>query len=407
MGDSWKPTDDAQVLEAVAWASAEQVPLEVVGQGSKRGWGRPLQCERDLDLSGLAGITLYEPGELVLSAKAGTGLAGIRESLAAEQQELAFEPPDLGPFFGQPAGAGTLAGTIAANLAGPRRIKAGAARDHFLGFKAVSGRGERFKSGGRVMKNVTGYDLPKLLAGSFGTLAVMTDVTVKVLPAPEKQRTVLLFGLEAAAAVEALSAALGSPHEVSGAAHLPAEVAAGSGVDFVAGAGTAVTAIRIEGHGPSVEARCAALRQELAERAPLEELHSQRTRTLWREIADLAPFVARPELAVWRVSVAPSEGPRVAAALADLPDLLHYFDWGGGLLWLGTAAGETAEEARVRAAVAAAGGHATLLRAPARLRLSVPVFQPVDPVKAALTRRIKEGFDPHRILNPGRMVAEL
>ncbi|MEX0759226.1 MAG: FAD-binding protein, partial [Tistlia sp.] len=287
MSEAWRPTDDAQVCEAVAWASAEQVPLEVVGQGSKRGWGRPLQCERDLDLSGLTGITLYEPGELVLSARAGTGLSEIREALAAERQELAFEPPDLAPFFGRPPGEGTLGGTIATNLAGPRRIKAGAARDHFLGFHAVSGRGERFKSGGRVMKNVTGYDLPKLLAGSFGTLGVMTDLTVKVLPAAEKQRTLLLFGLEAAAAVEALSAALGSPHEVSGAAHLPAAVAAGSSVDFVAGAGAAVTAVRLEGHGPSVEARCAALREELAGRAPLEELHSLRTRALWREIADL------------------------------------------------------------------------------------------------------------------------
>ncbi|SME91447.1 glycolate oxidase FAD binding subunit [Tistlia consotensis] len=411
MSDSWKPTDDAQVLEAVAWASAEEVPLEIVGQGSKRSFGRPLQCERDLDLSGLSGITLYEPGELVLSAKAGTALSEIRAALEDARQELAFEPPDLAPFFGRPAGAGTLGGTIAANLSGPRRINAGAARDHFLGFQAVSGRGERFKSGGRVMKNVTGYDLPKLLAGSFGTLAVMTDVTVKVLPAPEKQRTVLLFGLDDAAAVAALSAALGSPHEVSGAAHLPAAVAAGSSVDFVAGAGTAVTAIRLEGHGPSVEARCAALREALAAGGPAaaaqEELHSQRSRTLWREIAELAPFVVRPELAVWRISVAPSEGPKVAATLADLPEMLHYFDWGGGLLWLGTAAGGTAEEVRVRGAVATVGGHATLLRAPARVRLAVPVFQPLDAARAALSRRVKEGFDPRRILNPGRMVPEL
>ncbi len=411
MSESWKPTDDDQVREAVAWASAEAVPLEVVGAGSKRGFGRPLQCERDLDLSGLSGVTLYEPGELVLSARAGTPLAEIRAALEAERQELAFEPPDLSAFYGQERGAGTIGGTVAANLSGPRRLKAGAARDHFLGFRAISGRGELFKSGGRVMKNVTGYDLSKLMAGSFGTLAVMTEVTVKVLPAPEKLRTLLLFGLDARAAVAVLSAALGSPHEVSGAAHLPGDVAAESAVDHVAGAGTSVTALRLEGHGPSVEARCAALREMLAAGPAAgvaqEELHSRRTRALWQEVADLACFAARPELAVWRISVAPTRGPEVAAALADLPEMRHYFDWGGGLLWLGTAAGETAEEARVRDAVARVGGHATLLRAPARVRLAVPVFQPQDPAKALLTRRIKEGFDPNGVLNPGRMVADL
>lgn len=406
MSETLTPSDEAQLRDAVAWATAEATPLEVVGQGSKRPFGRPLQCDRELDLSALTGITLYEPGELVLSARAGTPLAEIQAALAAEGQELAFEPPDLSPLYGGAAGGGTLGGTLATNLSGPRRIKAGAARDHFLGFRAVSGRGESFKSGGRVMKNVTGYDLSKLLAGSFGTLAVMAEATVKVLPRAEKLRTLLLFGLDDAAAVAALSAALGSPHEVSGAAHLPAAAAAGSAVDHVAGAGAPVTAIRLEGPGPSVEARCAALRRELAGRAPQEELHSLRSRTLWREIADLTPFVARPALAVWRISVAPGNGPKVAAALAGLPEALHYLDWGGGLLWFGTTAGETAAEPQVRAAVAEVGGHATLLRAPAQVRLAVPVFQPMAPAGEALAGRIKDGFDPRHVLNPGRMQAE-
>ncbi|MDA0662319.1 MAG: FAD-binding protein, partial [Proteobacteria bacterium] len=179
-----RPENAGQVRDAVAWAVSEETPFEIIGGGSKRAIGRPGNASHTLDLSALRGITLYEPEELVLSAGPGTPMAEINAALAERQQELAFEPPDYGPLFGLAEGAGTLGGVIAANLAGPRRIKSGAARDHFLGFTAVSGRGEDFKSGGRVVKNVTGYDLCKLMAGSFGTLGVMTDVTVKVLPAP-------------------------------------------------------------------------------------------------------------------------------------------------------------------------------------------------------------------------------
>ena len=218
--------------------------MEVVGAGSKRGYGRPIQTGHTLDLSGLSGITLYEPDELVLSAQAGTPLAEIRKALEERNQQLAFEPSDLSALYGEPEGAGTLGGLIATNLAGPRRVMAGAARDYFLGFSGVSGRGETFKSGGRVMKNVTGYDLSKLLCGSFGTLAAMSEVTLKVLPAPEKTRSVLVFGLDDAEACKAMTRALCSSYEVSGAAHLPAAVAGGSDVSYVAEAGGGVTALR-------------------------------------------------------------------------------------------------------------------------------------------------------------------
>ncbi|MCW5774572.1 MAG: FAD-binding protein, partial [Rhodospirillaceae bacterium] len=261
---SLSPSTPEQVLDAVQQALAAEAPLEIVGHGTKRGWGRPVKSNRVLDLSKLAGITLYEPDELVLSAKAGTPMAEIEALLAEHNQMLAFEPPFFFPpaAGSEPAGArgDTLGGVVACNLSGPRRIKAGAARDHVLGLRAVNGRGEAFKAGGRVMKNVTGYDLPKLLCGSFGTLAVMTEITVKVLPAPEKARTVLVLGLSDSEARDAMAAALNSPHDVSGAAHLPEAVAARSGVSYVRRAGRAVTAIRVEGFGPSVEARCQALR---------------------------------------------------------------------------------------------------------------------------------------------------
>src|SRR5690606_34016894 len=270
-----KPRDDVQVREAVAWALSSGEPLELIGAGTKRGFGRPVQAGHVLDLSGLAGITLYEPEELVLGARAGTTMAEIEAALAAKRQMLAFEPPDLGPLYGGEAGRATLGGVLACNLSGPRRVKAGAARDHFLGFAAVSGRAEAFKAGGRVVKNVTGYDLAKLMAGSFGTLAALTDVTVKVLPAPEKTRTVLLFGLEDSAAIDALTLALQSAHDVSGAAHLPGRISDLSAVERVAQAEGPVTAIRLEGTPESVAWRCAALRQELSGLAAAQdELHS-------------------------------------------------------------------------------------------------------------------------------------
>ncbi len=406
MTTTFKPESADQVVEAVAWAAAEAQPLEVVGRGSKRALGRPVQAANGIEVSGLTGITLYEPEELVLSARAGTAMAEIEAALEDGNQQLAFEPADLGPLLGAEAGRGSIGGMLACNLSGPRRIKAGAARDHFLGVSAVSGRGELFKSGGRVVKNVTGYDLCKLLAGSYGTLAVLTDVTVKVMPVAEKTRTVLLFGLDDEGALAAMTRTLGSAHEVSAAAHMPAPIAAGSAVSYVAGAGAAVTAIRVEGPEPSVAYRCAALRKDLADLAESEELHSMNSRALWRELRDVAPFVAEPERPVWRISVPPRAGARLAVAVARDLDAEYFFDWGGGLIWLAPAApGEDAGAARLRAALGANGGHGTLVRAAAELRAAVPVFQPQDPAKAALTERVKDGFDPNRVLNPGRMYA--
>ena len=407
MTESLKPESAAQVVDAVEWAAAEEQPLEVLGRASKRGLGRPVQASRGLDLSGLAGITLYEAEELVLSAGAGTPLAEITAALTEKNQELAFEPPDLGPLLGGEAGAGSIGGVLACTLAGPRRIKAGAARDHFLGVSAVSGRGEAFKSGGRVVKNVTGYDLCKLMAGSYGTLAAMTDVTVKVLPAAEKTRTVLLLGLDDAGALAAMTRALGSAHEVSGAAHLPAALAAGSDVSYVREAGGAVTALRVEGTGPSVEYRCAALRRELADLGESEELHGHNSAVFWQELRDVRPFVTQPERLVWRISVPPQAGPQVVAALAGGEGALYYLDWGGGLVWLALPASKDGGHEAVRAALRDCGGHATLIRGPETLRAAVPVFQPQDSAMAALTKRVKDGFDPRRVLNPGRMVAGL
>lgn len=406
MTETLRPETPEQLREAVAWATSSDTPIEVAGAGTKRAYGRPCQTSYRLDLSGLAGITDYEPAELVMSARAATPLADVEAALAANNQQLAFEPPDFGPLLSAGAGAGTVGGAIACNLAGPRRVKAGAARDHILGFHAVSGRGEDFKSGGRVVKNVTGFDLSKLMAGSFGTLAVMADVNLKVLPAPERTRTVLVFGAEDGAAVKALAQALGSAFDVSGAAHLPADVAAGSAVDYVAGAGRPVTAMRIEGTGASVDYRCQALRESLAESGETEELHSHNSGSLWREVADAAYFTTEADSQVWRVSTAPGAGPRLAAEVRAETGGRAYYDWGGGLVWLALPPTPDAGHQVVRRALAAAGGgHATLLRAAEAVRAAVPVFEPQDDALAALSARVKDAFDPKRVLNPGRMYA--
>ncbi|MCT8990231.1 glycolate oxidase subunit GlcE [Chelativorans sp. SCAU2101] len=399
---TFTPTTAQEVLNIVRWAAAEETPLEILGHGSKRGIGRPVQTEHVLDLSQLSGITLYEPEELVLSAKAGTPISEIEGLLAEHNQQFAFEPMDYGPLLGGESGHGTIGGVLCANLSGPRRIKAGAARDHVLGVYAVSGRGEAFKSGGRVVKNVTGYDLSKGLAGSWGTLAVVTDVTFKVLPAAETEKTLVLSGLDDARAAAAMSEAMGSSAEVSGAAHLPEGVAG----RFLSGAlaGAARTVLRVEGVAPSVDYRIDLLTRLLKQFGGAEIIEKRESQTLWREIRDCHPFTDGTEAAVWRVSMAPTEGHRMVDAFRRAAGANAYYDWQGGLVWLRMEADPEADILR-KLIVHFGGGHATLVRATPAVRAALPVFQPQPPELAALSARLKEQFDPRNILNPGRMAA--
>ena len=403
-----KPETTDGVLEVIAWAVAEEKPLEVRGRGTKAGIGRPVQAEYTLDLSALTGVTLYEPDELVLSARVGTPIAEIEALLQENNQQLEFEPMDYGLIHGSDTGGGTIGGVLATNLSGPRRLKAGAARDHILGIKAVSGRGERFKSGGRVVKNVTGYDLSKGLAGSWGTLAAITDVTFKVLPRAQTTATLLVTGLDDRQAVAVMCAAMGSSCEISAAAHLPAD-AAGM-LPELGGSGRPVTALRLEGFGPSVAYRKAALKSLIADAGDFDELDTEASQSLWRALRDAAPL-AQGASPLWRVSVAPTAGPDVVAALSSL-SIRHFYDWSGGLIWLaidddggGEGAGDGGAKL-IRAAIAASGGgHATLVRGSPALRSAIPPFQPQAPALAALSKRLKDNFDPGGILNPGRMVA--
>ena len=403
MTDALKARDAKDVEDAVRWALAEGKTLEVVGRGSKRALGRPSQSDLTLDLSGLSGVTLYEPEELVLSAKAGTPLAEIEALVQAKGQQLAFEPMDYGPILGGSADAGSLGGALATNLSGPRRIKAGAARDHFLGFSAVSGRAETFKSGGRVVKNVTGYDLCKLLAGSYGTLAAMTEVTIKVLPAPETEASVLVLGLADADANAAMLAAMASSCDVSAAGHLPRGAVMHFSGLYVS---QAATAFRIEGFAASVKHRKDALMALLQRFGPLEAVAESDSRKLWRSVRDAAPFWANGSVGdwpLWRVSTTPARGAEFSEKLP--PGAQYFYDWAGGLIWIALPPSHGAGTATIRRAAVATGGHATLIRASAATRAAVDVFEPQKSVLAGVSKRVKESFDPTGVLNPGRMWA--
>jgi glycolate oxidase FAD binding subunit len=392
------PTNLDDLREAVESALAAEEPVELLAGGTKRGLGRPMQTPHLLDLSRLSGIRDYMPSELVLTAGAATPLAEIETALAEARQMLAFEPPDWRRLLGS-EGEPTLGGVLATNLSGPRRFKAGAARDHFLGFRGVSGRGEVFKAGGKVVKNVTGYDLSKLMAGSWGTLAALEEVTLKVLPRPEAVATVLLRGLMPEAAGRRMGEALSSAHEVSGAAYLR------EGVEAAAMAGG--TALRVEGPEASVRYRCERLIAELSGGRDASVLDADASAEFWRAVRDARPFAGLADKTVWRISVAPGRGAEIGVALQRELGASWYLDWGGGLVWAAIGDAEDGGAAAIRATIHAAGGSglATMIRGSPGLRRAVPVFEPQPEPLAALSRRVKDAFDPRHILNPGRIVA--
>ncbi|RZN11228.1 2-hydroxy-acid oxidase, partial [Bradyrhizobium genosp. SA-3] len=288
--DTLKVRDGKDVEEVVRAAIANEQPLEIIGHGSKRGIGHAMATNAVLDISALNAVTSYEPNELIVTLQAGAPLADVLSLIDAKNQQFAFEPMNTAPLLGTPA-LGTIGGMIAAGLAGPRRIRAGGARDHLLGAHAVSGFGDSFKTGGKVVKNVTGYDLCKLLAGSWGTLAVMTEVTLKVMPKPEAERTLLLRGLDDARANKAMTAALGSPFDVSGAAHLPKSAfrAKTDGLGDIAGQDEALTVLRLEGITASAAHRAGSLRELLAPFGTATLIEDGASAALWATIRDVLP----------------------------------------------------------------------------------------------------------------------
>jgi glycolate oxidase FAD binding subunit len=378
---SLRPTSSEELCAMIADAGARGATLDIQGGGSKAGVGAPGESET-LDMTGFAGVVDYAPAELVMVAGAGTLLDDVEALVAREGQMLAFEPCDAAPLFGERGGRATIGGTVAAGLSGPRRLSAGGVRDHLLGFEAVSGRGERLVGGSRVVKNVTGYDLPKLLAGSWGRLAALTSVTLKVLPRPRSEATIALLGLGPTQAQAAMDAAMACNAEVAAAAHLPG--------------GAPRTIFRIAGFAPSVEARCAMLPALLRDHGRAIRLDVEEADGLWQLVRQVAPLGG--ERPLWRIPLPPSQGGAVAARL-DARGADWLIDWAGGLIW---ACDEDA--AAVRAIAEAAGGHATLIRGPAAMRAQIPFLHPPAPAVARLSARLRRAFDPAGVFETGRFL---
>lgn len=380
-----RPTNETEVAEALREAAENGASFEIVGAGTKREFGRPVHADAVLDVGALSGILKYEPEELVLTARAATPIAGIQAALAEKGQMLAFEPADWGPLFGNEAGHATLGGIVATNACGSRRVKAGAVRDSVIGCRFVNGRGEVVKAGGHVIKNVTGFDLPKLMCGAFGTLGVLTEITLRVSPLPERIATVAVTDCDADTALALLRRAAQLPVDPTGVAYVP----------------RAKTAyIRIEGTSAALAEKLKVLREEFASQL-CATLGDQETAALFADLGNAAMF-AEAE-ALWRLCVAPADAP---AAIDTTGALDWYADWAGGLLWLGLP-GDEKTATQLRTITSRFGGHATLMRASREARERLEVFEPESPVRAALTRSVKAAFDPKRVLNPGRMYRDV
>jgi glycolate oxidase FAD binding subunit len=391
--------DEAEIADAVLAALDDKSPFEIVSSGSKRDFGRPVSAERILDVSAVKGLIKYEPEELVVSAHAATPLKEIEAVLAEKKQMLGFEPVDFSAVFGGDAGRATLAGTIATNACGARRVKAGAVRDHVIGCRFVNGSGEAIKAGGSVIKNVTGFDVPKLMCGAFGTLGVLTELTLRVVPLPARTVTFALAMSSPEAGLRALRQAAALPVDPTGLAYLPeaalkASVAARAG-SFAGAAGISV--IRLEGAMNALTEKLAILHQTFTG-FDAATFNDAVTAGLFREISGGSLFVSRAT-DIWRLCV-PSSAAREAVDKSGAE--FWYADWAGGLLWLGLT-GDEDTATRLRAITARLGGHATLMRASSEARETLSVFEPEAPTRAGLTRTVKAAFDPHRLLNRDRM----
>jgi len=383
MAETLLPQSARDVADAIADAARQGERLTITGGGSKAAIGAPVAV-RELSTRGLCGVVDYDPAELVLTVRPGTPLAQVQALVASEGQMLAFEPFDHGLIFGAAEGAATIGGVVAAGVAGSQRLSGGAARDHLLGFQAVSGRGEIFVAGGKVVKNVTGFDLPKLAAGSWGRLFMMTELTLKVLPMPRELRTLAIAGLSLDQALALMALAMGSQGDVAAAAYLPAGLRGGE----------SATILRVQGFDASVAARCMLLETLLADFGRLAPISPTDAEAMWADLRTLAPL--GPDRPLWRLNVVPSLAGRVRQALPANADML--FDWAGGLVWVAGAV----DPALIRAAAVNAGGHAMLIRADAALRAQVPAFHPQPAGLAALEERVRRAFDPTGLFETGR-----
>ncbi|MFZ0571005.1 MAG: FAD-binding protein [Rhodomicrobium sp.] len=405
MADVYMPRNEGELAGFVKSANAGGYSLEICGFRSKREAGRPVTPSAVISTAKLSGITLYEPKELVISAKAGTPLHEVEAALAGKNQELAFEPASYSRIYGTDPLAASMGAIAAMSISGPRRILRGAARDHMLGLRAVNGEGAAIKSGGRVMKNVTGVDLVRGLSGSWGTLSVFTEVTFKVLPKAPESRTIMFLALADEAATGVMSAAMGTPYEVSGTIHLHGALSSRLSDREIAPARTAITALRLEGGPKSLAYRVEKLRRELAPFGETYELDPERSRDFWADIRSLVFLSADFERPLWRVTTAPSKAALIVRALSAYFEVNAAYEWSGGLLWLELPPSADASVTEVRRVLAEFEADSMLMRAPKEVRSAIDVFHPLPFAKMKIVKALKHAFDPAGVLNPGRMYA--
>ncbi|MCZ6525196.1 MAG: FAD-binding protein [Gammaproteobacteria bacterium] len=405
MPENFTPVSVQQIEELLKWTLSENKTLTVKGRGGKTGFGHLMETDCTISLEKLSGILNYDPAELVMQALPGTPLDEIEAALSANNQHLAFEPMRLGQLYNTHAESGSIGGTFMANLSGPRRFKSGAARDHILGIKAVSGRGQAYQSGGMVIKNVTGYDMSKLLTGSWGTLSIITEVIFKVLPAPQTSQSLCVLNQQPEAALALMTKLAQSPHDISGLAYLPGDLSKHfkhyDGVDD----DTSLTMIRLEGSVLSVAERLKSVMRLIPHKWRTETMQQEASQQLWTSIRDVSVFTIFGDTPViMKLSIPPAAATGITDFIKDSAGVHWYMDAAGGWLWISMPEDlATTLIPAIRKKVAMHGGSVVLYSAIEKIKKTVGIFSPQPAALVALNKRIKESFDPENILNPGRL----
>lgn len=404
VNETYFPSSETELADLIRQAADQKLPVEICGNRTKRDIGGSMQVATRISTTQISGVTLYEPTEMVLSAKSGTPVSEIETLLDQNGQELAFEPARwdriVAPKATEPA---TIGGVVASNISGPRRVLRGSVRDHLIGMRAVNGFGEEIKSGGRVMKNVTGYDLARGIAGSWGTLAVLSEVTFKVLPKAAESRSLILLNLPDEGAVQAMCYAMGSPHEVTGTVHIPTAFTERLSNPDIAKLGRSVTALRLENFPSALTRRVGSLYEALKPFGEIYELDHQRSQDFWSDVRGLT-FLSG-DWPLWRITTAPDRAAKLVSKLRNRLECHAAYEWSGGLIWLEVSPATDAGATMLRRITAEFQADAMLVRAKQSTRAAIDVFQPLPEANMALIKRLKEAFDPHRIFNPGRIYA--
>ncbi len=398
--DILKPSNENDLQEIIKYCYKKDLPIEIVGAGTKNQIGKKLQCAKILDMSNISGILEYKPEELYITAKAGTPIKTVQDELRKNNQHLAFEPVNFSELFKKDSNEGTIGGTLSCNFSGSRRFKVGSARDHILGFKGYNGKGEKIKSGGTVVKNVTGYDLSKLVTGSFGTLLILSEITLKVLPLQTDTKTIIVSGLALEHSMGVMGSAMDSSNDPSGAVFYPSNFRNNFVFNDLTHPGS-ITAIRVEGTKISTEERINNLIEDLSLiDKNITVLDNTQSEIFWEDTRNLKVF-SKNQKSLLRAVIPISETINLINRLKTFHPS-YFIDWGGALVWLELDYLSNQKIDQIRNRILNSGGYLTVIKSPENLKSSSEIFT-IDPIKFKISQSLKKSFDPKRIFNPGKM----